>query len=311
MDNVFICVPTYNRHTELKKLLDSILLLQVPLTLRVSLVIADNSMNFNSENILKRYRTSFSTIGIELHFFCIPSKGLSNVRNSLLDFSMEKSNYIIFVDDDEYVPSTWLKDFFSVLHFLNHEPDIILGAVTPVFEVEDSWLAKTNYYEQSFKVNNSAINYCASNNTLIKTSIIKKYNIRFDPKFNDLGGEDQDFFSTLIRFGARVYGTNDVFVYEFNPKDRIGLAWVVKREFRKGNTLGLISLDSRDISKVLLRVGSILNKFSGSIIFLFLTIFTGKKSFIKSIRLFFMSAGMTWGLLGYQYVAYPKIDSIN
>lgn len=303
MTKVSVCIPTYNRNTDLFKLLESIFSNSYE-GFFIDIVIADNTAKKNAEKVFLYFDDlclNHESIN-RIHYLHVPEKGLSVVRNNLLEYSVSVSDYIIFVDDDEFVGDNFIIKHFETLN--NYNAGIVLGAVVPVFDEKLSWFSDPVFYQQIFESEGDTLGYCASNNTLMKVDVLIENNAKFDLFFNLLGGEDQDFYGRLISNGVKVVGSNASFVYEKVPQNRQTKRWLLKRSFRKGNTLGLISMRKKSLSSIFYRILSVIFNFFVFVLSIPLCLFKGRKFFLFAFIRFFFSLGAFLGLIGFRYKAY-------
>jgi succinoglycan biosynthesis protein ExoM len=83
-----------------------------------------------------------------------------------------------------------------------------------------------------------------TNNSLISSAFLAaRPELRFDPGFGRIGGEDMAFFHALKRAGGRIVFAADAFVYENEPDERLTLRYQLRRYFWHGNSSVLTSLD--------------------------------------------------------------------
>ncbi|WP_084429007.1 glycosyltransferase family 2 protein [Aliagarivorans marinus] len=301
MTHICICIPTYRRREGLERLLQS-LLLQSPDSLWLHVVVADNDARQSALEVAAVYQESFVRRGnCVLEYLSVPQKGLSNVRNALLDKVSAAADYVYFVDDDEYLGDDTLRQMLICSE--RYDADIVLGAVQPKFSSElPGYLTNGGFYAQEFVREGERLTYCASNNTLIKAVWVKQ--LRFDPLFNALGGEDQDYFGRMLCQGAKIVGSNLARVYETVPASRGKVSWLCWRAFRKGNTLAIIDRRKGTPGACLWRVLASFKQLVMACGYTVLVMLHGRDSGLRAMLSLANMAGMLLGLVGYRYAAY-------
>jgi len=250
MYNIAICVPTYKRPYMLEKLIISIIEsnFNQSFTNNVNLIIADNDIEKTAENTVTELKKRFNDkMEIEYHNF--PVKGLSNVRNELLRKSLDLSlDFIVFVDDDEYVSAAWLNELIEAL--ISNNGDMAMG---PVISVFDSAVSKyiSCWFNRPVYRKNAKLNSIATNNLIIKSDSLVKNDVWFDNRFNYTGSEDSYFGIQMIKKGAKIFWAENAIVYETVPKNRANLKWLIQRRYRVSGTYTYIMNLEKKYFKIL------------------------------------------------------------
>ena len=189
MRKVSVLIPTYRPKDYLLKCLES-LDKQVLDKSHFRVYIGLNGEQFPFENFVLDVLSEFS---FDYEYFYICEAGVSNARNFLINRSGE--DYIVFIDDDDLVSPTYLKELLEV------STQEILG-ISNIYNFEsDLSLLKNNYIGLSFneikqfeKSKYKARKYfsspCAK---MIHRDMIGGY--RFDPKVAK--GEDSLFMALI------------------------------------------------------------------------------------------------------------------
>ena len=230
MYNIVICIPTYKRPQMLEKLVLSINKVNINKSLvkEIDIVIVDNDKDRSAEEKVNELKNTLNkTINIEYH--CFSKKGLANVRNELLKHALNKKpDFIVSVDDDEYVSEDWLNQLLNTM--VNNNADIVLGPVIPTFEQQPpeyiSYCIKSPDFDDQKNVN-----FFRTGQYMIKVSFLEKHNLRFDERFNHRGYEDSYFGLTAIKKGARIFWAKHSYVYETIPPSRMKLSKLLQRMF--------------------------------------------------------------------------------
>lgn len=239
----------------LEKLLRSILacpLEEQLITPPVPIVIMDNDADKTAEEVVGRLQ-KIENENFALHYHDFPIKGLANVRNELLEkaFSLEP-DYIIFIDDDEYVPVQWLNEMVKAI--VRHECDFASGPVYHILEKEKKeWIA--HWFESNYTVENEKIDFIETCNLIMSARFLQEHQLSFDERFNSTGGEDSYFGVIAMKKGAKIYFSNDALCYETIPDSRANLNWLTMRTYRSANTYTIILLLEKEYLKVIRKMG--------------------------------------------------------
>lgn len=194
----------------------------------VSLIIVDNDKDKTAEIIVNEIKEG-SDRNYKLLYFNNPVKGLSNVRNELLNKAMlQNPDFIIFIDDDEYVTPNWLYELLTTI--INNEADVVLGPVTAKLDESVSKYIAYFFRRKEYP-DNSKIYSLATGNLIMRRKSFDKFNVRFDNRFNSTGSEDSFFGVQLMQKGATIYWAAKAIAYETIPDNRANLKWLMERKY--------------------------------------------------------------------------------
>lgn len=230
MYNLAVCIPTYQRPLMLKKLIFSIFENKIDKTLinNVDIIIVDNDIARSAEaTVIDINEDNINPM--KLFYYNHPVKGLSNVRNEMLKKALlQNPDFIIFVDDDEYVTSEWLNELLKTI--LSNDADVARGPV--IAELDDS-VSKyiAFFFKRKDYPDDSQIYSLATGNLILRRTSFEKFNVWFDNRFNSTGSEDSFFGIQLLKRGATIRWAADAIAYETIPEKRATLKWLIKRHF--------------------------------------------------------------------------------
>lgn len=282
MNKIVICIPTYKRGDMLRNLIDTISKCKIDSSLieRVELVVVDNDVEKSAEDLLAKLKIEHEG-KFDIHYHNYSVKGLANVRNELLKQALELNpDFIVFIDDDEYVTENWLNELLKTVIINN--ADAARGPVLAKYDNEvskgmESLLERENY------PNNTELPLWTTGNLILRRSSLDKYKVRFDPRFNSTGSEDTFFGRQMSAKGAKIFWAANAVTYEIIPKKRTELDWFVKRAYRgAGMYLFILKLEKK--------YAKIAKKILLSIIYIFVGLLT-------SILLIFPIRKKYWGIL--------------
>lgn len=286
----------------LKSLIISILKCNIDKSLieSVNIIVVDNDIDRSAEEIENELSGSMKDI-YKLNYYNYPLKGLSNVRNELINKALLfNPDFIIFIDDDEYVSADWLNELVRVI--VRNNGDMAIGPVVSVFDIKISrylsWWFRRPEYED-----NTRVRYIRTGNLIINVQSLLKYNIRFDNRFNSTGSEDTYFGVQMIKKGATVFWAANATTYEVVPASRISLKWLIKRKYRAATTVIFIRKLEKDYKGILRKtLGSFFYIISG-IGALIMLMFPVTKKYWGLIKLSEGIGGLA-GLFNFKYYEY-------
>ena len=227
-----ICICTYNRSESLKRCIKSINKLINQSSIKISIIIIDNSKNFNVGKIKSKL---INISKYKISFLNEKKRGIVNARNKFLkNLKNTIPNFICFFDDDCIVDKYWLKN--AIKTSKTFKADIVTGPqVYLKNKINKNLINYSSFFEKNYNNPFCNVNWAASNNVFIDYSILKNNKLFFDINLNKFGiGEDQLFFSLLKKRGNSIYWDKNLKVYEKSHFHRTNLLWLIKRSFRLG-----------------------------------------------------------------------------
>jgi glycosyltransferase involved in cell wall biosynthesis len=236
---VAVCVATYRRREGVRTLLASLDAVDLaPIPAELTIVIVDNYPDAPAfENGDEAARASRWPV-IYLHE---PRRGIVAARNRCLSAVPETAEFVAFVDDDESVTPGWLQAMLGT--FEETGATAVQGPMVPRYEAEPpAWLVELGVFRIGPFVQGERLHSAATGNSMIRAGFLREHRLRFDPRFNESGGEDEEFYTRLREAGGRIHAAAGADVYDIVPAQRMTLRWYLRRRFRMGNTLGRIAL---------------------------------------------------------------------
>ena len=224
-----ICICTYKRNESLKRCIKSINKLINQSSIKISIIIIDNSKNFN---VLKIKNQLINISKYKISFLNEKKRGIVNARNKFLkNLKNVIPNFICFFDDDCIVDKYWLRNVIKTSK--KFKADIVTGP--QIYKKNNYLINYSSFFEKNYNSSICNVNWAASNNVFIDYSILKNNKLFFDINLNKFGiGEDQLFFSLLKKRGNSIFWNKNVKVYEKSHIHRTNLSWLIKRSFRLG-----------------------------------------------------------------------------
>ena len=229
-NHISVCICTFRRAALLQKLLERLRDQRTDGQFTYSAVVADNDAGRSAEKVVADFSPSapFSIT------YCVePQQNIALVRNKALQQS--DSDYIAFIDDDEFPGDDWLFNLFHTQISLG--VDGVLGPVKPYFETEPpAWAKRGRFFERpthptGFKMSWSE---ARTGNVLFSRSILEGVDGPFRSVF-DTAGEDVDFFRRMMEKGCRFVWCDEASVYELVPASRCTRTYLLRRALLRGS----------------------------------------------------------------------------
>jgi len=118
--------------------------------------------------------------------------------------------------------------------------DVVLAPVLPRFEYPPPrWKAGSPYFNLYRQPSGTVVETGGAGNCAFHRRVLELLGTDgdspFDPALGRTGGEDTDLFERLHRRGARLVLSQEAWVEEFVPADRLRTRWLVRRAFLTGS----------------------------------------------------------------------------
>lgn len=304
MAKVCIAIATHKRPRMLERALQSIAGLSTAHDVFVR--VADNDAE-RQEGLALTETLRKNGYRFDLQAILVPERGISQVRNALVEAAFEKggAEVIIFVDDDQWAEPDWLDNLMAVQQ--ETDADVVGSNVLPDFEAPPpGWALQSGAYRNHYPHRNGRVPIVyGTNGTLVSSkAVAKEPQPWFDLTFGLTGGGDAELFHRLRTAGASFAIAEKAVIHEVYPASRVNLRWALQRSFRIGMSDTRILLAHNGLSATLRRqVPLIIGAFGLTPILLALNI--GRTSaqvdaLCKCARAF----GKTAALLGYRFHEY-------
>jgi succinoglycan biosynthesis protein ExoM len=299
---VAICVCTYRRQHGLRRLLESLACLEnVDPTVDVRLVVADNDVSGNARPVVEAARAQ---LPFPVKYVVEEQRGIPQARNACLRGAGE-ADWYAFVDDDEYVDRNWLAELLRVQR--ETAADVVTGPVLPVFaESPPEWAVRGRFFDGPRYPTGTRLHWARSGNVLVGSALLESGG--FDTSFGLRGGEDTHFFMRAWLDGRSIVFADDAFVYETVPAERVRTSWLVRREYRRGNTLSLcLRLLTNTPGKKAKRLVRSIMEVAAGVCLLASSVWRGRAGAVTGLRRLAFGAGLFSGLAGLGYEEYRVV----
>jgi succinoglycan biosynthesis protein ExoM len=229
---VDVCICTYRR-PQIATALAAIAAQQDRSDFALRVVVADNDTHREAE---KRIMAVGASLGLDLHYVHAPARNISIARNACLDAA--RAPWVAFVDDDVVPSPIWLRELMAEAR--RGGWDAVLGPVRAVYPATaPAWIRDADFHSPRWvsKQNKIVTGYTTS--VLLRADFIRRHKLRFDIALGRSGGEDTDFFYRFCDAGGRIGAAATTLAEEPVPIERTNLRYVLRRNFRQGQTHAL------------------------------------------------------------------------
>ncbi|MGE3795673.1 MAG: glycosyltransferase family 2 protein [Dehalococcoidia bacterium] len=301
---IAVCALTCMRPVGLGRLLEGlagILLGEDPPEVRI--VIVDNDPTGSARGLVD---DAAGRLPFPVSYAVEPRRGIPFARNTALELA-GAVDAVVFIDDDEVPEPGWLAELIAV-HTSSGAP-IVTGPVLPVFEEPPPpWALHGNFFARPRFPTGARLHYARTSNVLIERSVYAGRPRPFPEGLANNGGDDTYFFHEAHLAGRAIVWADDAVVHEWVPPSRVSVRWLMRREFRRGNTLTLVMRaleDSRGrrVRRSLQGVGRVAEGLG----LLARSVFAGRHVAVRGLQRIWFGAGLISGLTGYSYQEYAVI----
>ncbi|NJR69642.1 MAG: glycosyltransferase [Synechococcales cyanobacterium CRU_2_2] len=309
---VSIGIATYQRPQELKRLIDSLsqLKFEAIATPQIEIIVVEN----DSQPLTQDYCLDSQQHGSPwpIKYSLEPQRGLSYVRNAIIDNINPESDFLAFIDDDEVVTVHWLEALIQTQ--VKFSADVVSGPVIHLFsQVLPDWVRSANLFPLVRYPTGTKRPIAFTCNVMIRAQLLKDQKNRFDRRFALSGGEDTHFFMRIYRQGCRIVWCDEALVYDHMPSSRMTMKWFLVRNYRNYGSHSFCEKELDLWYKVFPKrfatgMGRII---IGSICFLvgIPLFFWSRKIVIEALLQIARGLGILAGLLGIQYQEYQNVHS--
>jgi succinoglycan biosynthesis protein ExoM len=243
VQRICVAVPTFRRPELLTRLLDGVWGLIPPPGCAVEVLVMDNDPAESARALVTERAPQFP---FPLAYALVAEPGLACVRNFALGSARARFDFLAMIDDDEVPQPQWLAELMRVQQ--SSGADGVIGPVPRIIPDDaPRWLRRGKFYDLPIYADQSPMKDGYSGNCLLRVSSIERMGVAFDTAFNFAGGEDLVFFREWLGRGARLTYAAHAVAEESLGVERLSAAYILKLNFRRGNTLSLCDrrLDGR------------------------------------------------------------------
>ena len=229
MPHIAVCICTYKRPAELKRLLRALGEQKTEGLFTYSVVVVDNDAARTGEPAVEEMR---GAMGIAVKYCAEPEKGIARARNRVI--ANADGDYFALIDDDEFPEADWLLTMLKACR--EYGVDGVLGPVKRhLADGAPGWLKRSSLYDRAVQPTGKEVEWrgARTGNALLKAAVFAGGEVPFDVKF--AAGEDQDFFRRKIEEGRRFVWVSDAVVWEELPPARWKRGYFLRKAMLYGS----------------------------------------------------------------------------
>lgn len=201
---VSVLISTYNKEKFIKKTLDSILNQTMDKS-DFEIIVVDDCSTDSTPDIVSKQVESF----VNYQFVQLDENSGTPAEPRNLSIDLSKGKYIMFIDGDDWLPSDAIEKLYTLLK--SNNTDYATGLTKYVYtdHIARSGVALSKIAHKKVDLKNfrKSFYHLAPAGRMIKSSVIKKNNIRF-PEM--IYGEDLQFFAEVFFNTKNISTTQDV-----------------------------------------------------------------------------------------------------
>jgi succinoglycan biosynthesis protein ExoM len=241
-----------------------------------------------------------------LSYAHVTEPGLSSVRNFGLNRARQ-FDFVAMIDDDEIPQPQWLVELLGVQAAT--AADAVIGPVPRILPDDaPRWLRHGHFFDSPIYPDRALVRDGYSGNCLLRIRSVERFNIAFDQTLNFAGGEDLLFFRQLVDRGGRLAYAARAIAEESVGAERVSATYIMKLNFRRGNTLSLCDRHLRKGPTTVVarafKAGSLIAR--GFITLVPLALLRGRTGSVIALCDVARGFGALGGLCGYIYQAYER-----
>ncbi len=297
-----VCIITFRRPQGLYRLLGALQQQEFPCQApELRVVVVDNDPEESARSVCVDAR---SWLTPPLIYRVEKRRGIPQARNTAIAASLDHSDFLAFIDDDEVPDPGWLAELQRVQR--SRDADAVAGPHLPRFcDSPPRWIAEGGFFESPRHTTGARIEYAFTHNVLVRTAALASMDALFDERMALTGGSDAEFFRRFARTGRRIVWADDALVFESVPPTRARLGWLLARAFRVGCSSAWI--ERRSAAPSASAVWLLANGawcIAKGLLQLPLAALRGRAAAVHALRLAGYGAGRLWSLAGLSYREY-------
>ncbi|HEX4193121.1 MAG TPA: glycosyltransferase [Stellaceae bacterium] len=229
---VDVCICTYRR-PQLAATLKALAAQTGCRDLAVRVIVADNDTAAHAAATITALGAE---LGLDLHYVHAPARNISIARNACL--AAAQAEWLGFIDDDVVPSPVWLQELMA--EGQRGGWDAVLGPVRAIYPAATpTWVREGDFHSSRFVAKQDRIVTGYTSSVLLRRDFIRRHDLRFDIDLGRCGGEDTDFFYRFCDAGGRIGSVAATLAEEPVPIERTQLGYILKRNFRQGQTHAL------------------------------------------------------------------------
>jgi len=236
--DVVVGIVTHRRPASLRDLLERLALLRFgeAAAPRIAVVVVDNSPDLESRAVVQELSVRHP---LPIEYVPLGAGNIASGRNEVLRVTCGRAPLVALIDDDEVPEPDWLHHLLAAQE--RTSADVVVGPVIAGYpEDAPSWLRRPAFHSEGSQAVAGWVHEAYTSNVLFRSGMVLGLSLSFDEALGVSGGEDQLFFRQANAGGARIYFEPAAVVHDPVARERLSVSYLLRREFRKGGTLGLL-----------------------------------------------------------------------
>lgn len=232
-ESLTIGICTHKRPAMLDRLLGCLHRQLLGDEVQVVLVVVDNDPAQSAKPVLDAWTPRFSWT---VSYFHLPNPNISLARNQVL--ALAQGDWLLLIDDDQYPENVgWVRHMLDAANRMN--ADVVFGPILPVYDAgAPRWIVAGHFFDQPRYATGTAVgvHIARGGNVIIRRACLPQVPEPFSVRYGKTGGEDSLFFRELEERGCRIVWDDEAVIHETVPADRATVQWLLKRQYRIGQT---------------------------------------------------------------------------
>lgn len=235
--SVAVAICTYKRNDDLAILLRGLIACaeRVKERAAIGVAVVDDTAEGGARGVAEAFADKFE-LGLR---YCISGQqNISLARNLAIGAAMDMADWTAMTDDDCEPPAEWIEALLDVQ--ARTGADAVTGRmIRRAPPGSPKWLDEEPFFDLGVEetADGGEVAAGATFNSMIRSAWLKDHpEIRFDPAFGVIGGEDMVFFRAARAAGLRIRYAADAFVYENESAARATLGYQLYIHYWHGNS---------------------------------------------------------------------------
>ena len=248
MQTLDLVIPTFNRSNLLRKTLESVAQSDIPKSLKITIIVADNNSTDETRNVVESFKIEHENV--ELRYLLARDQGSSQARNA--GITAGNGELIGFVDDDEEIRHDWFDVVMAA--FRDNTLDYVGGSCEPAVGVTiPEWfpleyngvigvvraIASVTPYSATFP------GILMGGNAVLRRRVfttVGLYNTDLGRKQQTqlMAGEDREMYLRLLASGMRGLYLPNLVIFHHIPATRMTATYLRRWVFWHAVSMGIL-----------------------------------------------------------------------
>ena len=234
---IAVAICTYKRNEPLAVLLSALIACADRVKDRgaVGIAVIDDTADGQARSVVESFAHKFE---LGAAYRISGKQNISIARNLALETALEIGDWIVITDDDCEPPPQWIEAFLDLQEQTGAEA--ITGRLKRrVPAGSPRWITEQPFLELGLEeqIDGAEMDAAATHNSMISGNWLRQHpDIRFDPQFGVIGGEDMVFYRAARAAGLRIRYSQKGFVHENEPASRATFGYQLYAHLWQGNS---------------------------------------------------------------------------